>query len=154
MQRYHFSLRPFAAAAMLLLVAVAAPAAHAQSVNGSGETRIAFWDVTETTRFTTDVRIARNRAAIGGQIKLTVTTVLYPSGNATTGHETYTAESLTVVGNQAMVWARAKHDRSLHQFVFIDNGDGTVSPDSFAWDGAMFGLTVLPLQSGDIAVRP
>jgi hypothetical protein len=70
----------------------------------------------------------------------------------TTTRDSFSVESLSVTGNQATVWARAKSDQTLHEFLFIDNG--SAEPDAFAWDGALIGPDPVVLASGDVTVIP
>src|ERR1051326_2158965 len=131
-----FSSLHLVAVAALLLAFLAVPA-QGQSVVGSGTV---FGFFAERLDFTVDASTHTN-GHVGGKIVLT-TYGLYGS----TGKQSYRVESLSVTGSQATVWARG-NDKTLHEFIFIDNGDGSVEPDYFGSD-SFWPYTPLPLASG------
>jgi hypothetical protein len=142
------------AATALLLAVLAAPAAQAQSVKGSGKFTIVFPFITRMldVRFNVNA-YTRSDGTPTGNIQ--VSQQVNDQPGSVKG--TYSVESLSVSGNQATVWARSKTDGSLHEFIFVDNGDGSVAPDEFGTDFFLiFGHLVgpVPLTSGDITVSP
>lgn len=126
MHRTFNTLRLFVAAIALVLAVLAAPAAHAQSVTGGGGVdRGGFGTVLS---FTVDASTDKNGHAHGNIV------LLLDSGNGSSTLQ-LTVESLSVTGNQATVWAREKNkSKTLHEFLFVDNGDGSIAPDTFTWD--------------------
>ena len=150
----------FVAGMTIILALLLGSTASAQSVKGPGETRYAIYVWDFVYQFKVNA-YARNGTA-GGNIQLTTTTTTYPfpdcSGlchtTTTTTRETYSVVSLTVTGNQADVWARAQSDQTLHEFIFVDNGNGSGAPDQFGWDGLVLWPNSLALTKGNITVTP
>jgi hypothetical protein len=129
MHRTFNTLRLFVAATALLLAALAASAAHAQSVKGSGSAET--WGGYLT--FDVDAHTS-NKGLVGGTIKLNVTEV-FGGGEggsyATYQKLSYQVKAISVVGVQATVWAKGT-DKTLHEFIFIDNGAARSSPITLA----------------------
>jgi hypothetical protein len=146
MHRTYNTFRHFVAGIALVLAIFAAPAAHAQSVKGQGMVRYGWW-VTEEVEVKVTAYTLRDGAA-DGSIHLRGWSYA-PIRPRLRIDEDYRVEALSVVGNQATVWARRRSDGLLYTFGFLDNGDGSVAPDSYL---TMNGWT--PLDSGDFTVTP
>ncbi len=143
MHRTLATLRLIVASLALALPILAAPAAQAQSVSGSASVIAGVYGAYPY-QFSVDARTRKNGTVVGS---------LRITGSI---NESYRVESLTVTGNQATIWARAKSDHTLREFLFIDNGAGSVEPDYFGlylW-GTTDGLIPWPLTSGDVTVIP
>jgi hypothetical protein len=135
MFRTFSSLRLFVTAAALLLAVLAAPAAHAQSVIGSGTFYTAFGGYLMESTVNVD-----SHGNVHGSVSLRTVGAKHWG--------TYAARSLVVVGNQATVTTDSG------AFVFTNNGDGSVEPDYVNFGGLNGGFDVGPLVSGDIKVSP
>jgi hypothetical protein len=147
MHRTLNTIRLFVAATALLLPVLAAPIAQAQSVKGSGDFSSLLLDFsTEVHGFTVNASIQKN-GQVAGKLSLNETITVSDGFNfhIVSAKETFDVESLSVIGNQATVWARSQSSGTLYAFSFTDNGDGSVTPDSF--DGS-------PLLRGDVKVTP
>jgi hypothetical protein len=116
MHRTLNTLRLFVVAAALLVAVLAAPAAQAQSVKGSGTFNHGFGN-SDGYEYKVNVAVGSN-GTVHGSVSYRSTS--FGSGKWTT----YSALSLAIVGNQATV---TTVDGPI--FVFTDNGDGSVQPD-------------------------
>lgn len=146
----HSTLRLFVLGMALALAVLASPTATAQSVKGSGEIR--YYLFGETVIQIKVHAYTRQNGTFDGSVRLT-STFTSESGHTTTSKETYSVEAIFVAGNQATVWARSNRSHVLSEFLFIDNGDGSVGPDAWGYV-TLSGIFTFPLRSGDFTVSP